>query len=76
MKNSTNFNYGNSSGRVVESLDINHWKNVYFDNLNLVFSSFKPRNYECYVVITTNLNFFENSGFEINKKIFNKFIYE
>ena len=76
MKNSTNFNYGNSSGRAVESLDINHWKNVYFDNLNLVFYSFKPRNYECYVVITTNLNFFENSGFEINKKIFNKFIYE
>ena len=76
MKNSKNFNYRIPSGRVVDSLDINHWKKVYLDNLNLVFYSFKPRNYECYVVITTNLNFFENSGFEINKKIFNKFIYE
>ena len=76
MKNSNNFNYWISSGKVVDSFDINHWKKVYIDNLNLVFYSFKPRNYECYVVITTNLNFFENSGFDINKKIFNKFIYE
>ena len=76
MKNSNNFNYGISSGRVVDSFEINHWKKVYLDNLNLVFYSFKPRNYECYVVLTTDINFFENSGFDINKKIFNKFIYE
>jgi len=76
MKNSNNFNYGISSERVVDSLDINHWKKVYLDNLNLVFYSFKPRNYECYVVLTTNINFFEDSDYTINQKIFNKFIYE
>jgi len=76
MKNSDEFQYSSSLRKVPESLDINHWKKVYIYNLKLVFYSFKPRNYECYVVITPNTNFFENSKFEINKKIFNNFIYE
>ena len=60
----------------VKSFDINHWRKVYFKNLNSVFYSFKPENYECYVVITNKTSFFENSEFEINKKIFNKFLYK
>ena len=76
MKNSNDFKYSFTWGKVVESLDIDHWIKVYIHNLNLVFYSFKPRNYECYVVITPNTNFFENSEFEINKKIFDNFIYE
>ena len=76
MKNSDEFQYSSIWGKVPESLDIFHWKKVYIYNLNLLFYSFKPRNYECYVVITPNTNFFKNSRFEINKKIFNNFIYE
>ena len=76
MKNSNEFQYSSSWGKVVDSLDIDYWLKVYIHNLNLVFYSFKPKNYECYVVITSNTNFFKNSKFEINKKIFNNFIYE
>ena len=75
MKNSNKFNY-NIPEKIVDSFNIKYWVKVYLNNLNLVFYSFKPRNYECYVVITSNINFFENSDFEINKNIFNKFIYE
>ena len=75
MKNSNKFKY-NIPEKIVDSFNIKYWVKVYLNNLNLVFYSFKPRNYECYVVITSNTNFFENSDFEINKKIFKKFIYE
>ena len=49
------FNYSIPK-KAVDSFDINYWMDVYIKNLNLVFYSFKPRNYECYVVLTTNLN--------------------
>ena len=75
MKNSNEFYY-RIPIKVADSFDINYWKNIYIHNLNLIFYSFKPKNYECYVVITTNTNFFKHSDFEINKKIFDKFIYE
>ena len=75
MKDSGSFNYRLSKPKVVDSFDFNHWKKIYINNLDLVFYSFKPKNYECYVVLTSDTNFFENSAFEINKKIFNKFIY-
>ena len=76
MKNSSEFYYSSSHGIVLDSLDIKHWIKVYIKNLNFVFYSFKPKNYECYVVLTQDKNFFENSKFEINKKIFNNFNYE
>ena len=76
MENSGNFHYSILPGKAVDSLDFLHWKKVFMNNLNLVFYSFKPRNYECYVVITSNTNFFKNSDFEINKKIFDKFSYK
>ena len=76
MKDSGSFNYRLSKPKVVDSFDINHWKKIYINNLDLVFYSFKPKNYECYVVLTSDTNFFENSVFEINKKIFKKFIYK
>ena len=75
MENSNKFNY-KIPIKKVKSFDINHWRKVYFKNLNSVFYSFKPENYECYVVITNKTSFFENSEFEINKKIFNKFLYK
>ena len=76
MENSGNFHYRILPGKAVDSLDFLHWKKVFMNNLNLVFYSFKPRNYECYVVITNNTNFFANSEFDIDKKIFNNFIYK
>ena len=75
MENSKNFNYF-IPPKLAYSFDFNNWLDVYIKNLNLVFYSFKPRNYECFVVITPNINFFKNSEFEINKKIFTKIIYE
>ena len=75
MKNLIKFQYSIPE-KIVDSFNIKHWVKVYLNNLNFVFYSFKPRNYECYVVITSNTNFFENSDFEINKKIFKKFIYD
>ena len=75
MRNSNEFNY-TIKGKVVDSFDINHWKKVYFNNLNLVFYSFKPSNYECYVVLTPNINFFENYEFKTNENIFNRFNYK
>ena len=76
MENSNNFNYRIPPPKAVDSFDINHWRKVYIKNLNLVFYSFKPKNYECYVVLTPNISFFEDSDYTINQKIFNKFIYE
>lgn len=76
MKNSKSFIYRTFPKRVVNSFEIHHWKTVFINNINLVFYSFKPRNYECYVVITPHTNFFDNSEFYIDKKIFNNFIYK
>ena len=76
MKNANEFYYSIFHGIIKDSLDINHWIKEYIKNLNFIFYSFRPRNYECYLVLTPNTNFFENSEFEINKKIFKKFIYE
>ena len=56
MKNSNEFNYIPPE-KIVDSFDINHWLKVYINNLNLVFYSFRPKNYECYLVLTNNINF-------------------
>ena len=60
MENSIQFNY-NIPINKVKSFDLNHWRKVYIKNLNFVFFSFKPENHECYLVLTPNINFFENS---------------
>ena len=75
MKNPNQFKY-TIPKKKVDSLDINYWMGVYIKNLNLIFNSFKPKNYQCYLVFTTDKNFFKNSDIYIKKKIFDKFIYE
>ena len=76
IKDSNNFFYDISFEEVPNANNLKHWIEVIIKNINYIFYSFKPSNYECLLVITPNLKFFEYSEKEINNIIFSKFIYE
>jgi len=76
MQNAVKFHYNFPSEKIMEADDFDHWIRVFLRNLNWIFYSYKPNNYECLLVITPNLEFFKSPGSEINKIIFNKFNYE
>ena len=53
--------------------DLNHWKNVFLTGIDNLFSKFKPSNYECLLIISSNKNFFEDSENDKRNLIFNKY---
>ena len=76
IRDSNSFFYDISFEEIPKANNLKNWVKVMIKNINYVFYAFKPSNYECLLVITPNLKFFEYSEKEINKIIFSKFIYE
>ena len=76
MQNAVKFNYNFAQEKIMEADDFDYWIRVFLRNLNWIFYSFKPNNYECLLVITPNLEFFKSPDSQINKIIFKKFNYE
>ena len=76
IENANMFFYDISFGKVPNANNLKHWIEVFIKNINYILYAFKPSNYECLLVITPNLKFFEYSEKEINKIIFSQFIYE
>jgi hypothetical protein len=76
MQNATKFNYNFSPEENISAYDLDYWKRVILRNLNFIFYSFKPNNYECLLVITPNLDFFKSPESEMKNIIFEKFNYD
>ena len=76
MQNEKKFNYTFIPEKITKANDLNHWLRTFIKNINFVFYSFKPINYECMLVITSNTELFESSEKKIKEIIFSKFIYE
>ena len=76
MQNEKKFHYTNIPENIIHADDLNHWFRTFIKNINFVFYSFKPSDYECLLVITSNTKFFESSDKKINEIIFSKFSYE
>ena len=75
MQNPQNFHNAFIIEKIIKANDLQHWLGVFISNIDLIFLSFKPSNYECLLVITSDPNFFEKQHKEINEIIFSKFIY-
>ena len=75
IEDSKNFFYDIYHDYIPEAKDINHWKKVFLRNIKTVIFLFKPKNYECFFVLTSNIKFFEGADQEINNLIFEKFNY-
>ena len=76
MQSAIKFNHNLSPEKAISAYDLDHWQKVFLRNLNFIFYSFKPNNYECLLVITPNLEFFISPESEINNIIFDKFNYD
>ena len=57
MENSKNFHHNYARKNYPNANDFKYWIKVFIKNINFVFYAFKPFNYECLLVITSNLNF-------------------
>ena len=76
MLNEKEFHYTITPEKIIDANDLNHWLKTFLKNINYVVYSFKPKNYECLLIITSNTKFFESSEKDINEIIFSKFIYD
>jgi len=76
LQNPKEFHHNFKKEKIINANDLDYWLKEFKQNINFVFYAFKPSNYECLIVITPNLQFFENTESEINNKIFSKFIYD
>ena len=59
--------------KVPRSNDFNHWKKVYINNIDKTVNKFKPSNYECLLIISSDKNFFKDSGNLIRNLIFSRY---
>ena len=75
IKRTGDFYYKFNHKNIIRTTDFYYWKKIFIHNIMLVFNSFKPRNSECLLVITSNINLFEKEENKIKKLILNKFIY-
>lgn len=55
--------------------DLNYWKKVYKKGIGQIFNSFKPNNYECLLIISSDKNFFKDSEENKRNLIFSKYFY-
>ena len=75
IENARNFYYDINHEYIPEAKDISHWKKVFLSNLKSIIFLFKPNNYKCLFVLTSNTKLFESSDQEINNLILEKFNY-
>ena len=70
-----NFYYDLFYGEVPRAGDLKHWQGVFIKEIKRVIFSFKPDNYQCLLVFTSNKDFFKDSELGKRNLIFNKFLY-
>ena len=68
-----NFYYKFNKIEDPRSNNLNHWKNVYIKNIDRVVNKYKPSNYECLLIISSDMNLFKDSGDSIRDLIFSKY---
>jgi len=75
MKNSNKFFYQMSENRFNNPTDLNYWKKIYIKNIINVIFKFKPTNYECLLVLTSNKEFFNVGQEAARNSLMNKITY-
>ena len=75
MENASNFHHNFYKINVPNNSDLKYWKNVFLVNIGHVLYSFKPNNYNCLVVITSNIKFFEQLKKGKNEFLINKIMF-
>ena len=75
LKSPNNFYYDFKYGIVPRSSDLNYWKKVFIKNIKYIIYSFKPNDYHCLLVFTSNKNFFKDSEEGKRDLILKKFNY-
>jgi len=75
LNSTNNFYYNIGHYSVPRANDLNYWQKVFINNIENVIYKFKPNNYYCLLIFTSNRNFFENSEEDKRESIFNKFVY-
>ena len=75
VNNPKDFFYKFDHNNVRSTSNFNYWKKVFINNIKFTFNFFKPINYQCLLVITSDIDLFEKDEKEINEKIFGKFIF-
>ena len=61
--------------KIQKASDFDYWMKVFKKNIKFVVYAFKPSNYQCMLVITSDREFFKNPEQKRNKIIFSKFYY-
>ena len=75
MKNSNKFFYNISQNNYNNANYLNYWTKKYMENIRNLIFKFKPTNYECLLVITSNNEFFEVGQEAARNSLINKFTY-
>ena len=75
IKDSETFFYKTNYSEIKNTYNFKYWKEVLTKNIRFIFYSFKPSNYECLFVITSDSDLFDMGKEELNVKILSKFIY-
>ena len=74
LDRSDNFYYDFLHDEVRRAGDLKYWKGIFIKEIKHAIFSFKPNNYECLLVFTSNKDFFKDSEEEKRNLIFNKII--
>lgn len=75
MKSDEIYYYDVGFKNIPSNKDFKYWRGILFKNLKLVFYKFKPQNYDCLLVITSNQKFFNKSEKSMREFIYKKFTY-
>lgn len=76
MENSKIFHHNMEIEEIPQASDFDYWTKVFKKNIKFVVYAFKPSNYQCMLVITSDKEFFKNPEQIRNKIIFSKFYYD
>ena len=75
MKSDEIYYYDVGFKTIPSNKDFKYWRGILFKNLKLVFYKFKPQNYDCLLVITSNQKFFNKSEKSMREFIYKTFTY-
>ena len=75
LKDANKFYYHISHSKFLDSSDYDYWKKIYMKNIRSLIYKFKPTNYECLLVITSNKEFFEVGQKDARNLLLDKFTY-
>lgn len=76
MENSKIFHHNMEIEEIPKASDFDYWMKVFKKNIKFVVYGFKPSNYECMLIITSDQEFFKSPEKKIDKIIFSKFYYD